>query len=164
MPTTITIRPAVLADIPTLCPLAAELARQHAAYDPGRYQPPADVASAYAALFAEHIGQPRSVVLTAAAEATLVGYAFAALEPPSLVALTGAAGWIHDLYVAPSARGHGAGPRLLDAAITRLRQIGCPGGILLSVAPQNAAAAALFRSRGFRSTLQEMTLGPWPDE
>lgn len=133
-------------------------------YDPGRYQLPADVAAAYAGLFAEHVGRPESVVVVADGGGELVGYAFGTIEPPSLVKLAGRAGWIHDLYVSPAARGLGVGGRLLDAAVTGLRSLGCPGGVLLGVAVQNAAAAALFGRRGFRMTLQEMTLGPWPDE
>ena len=89
---------------------------------------------------------------------------FGAVEAPSLVALTGHAGYIHDLYVAPSARRLGIGGRLLDAAVAGLRSVGCPGGVLLGVAPQNEAAAALFRGRGFRPALQEMALGPWPTD
>jgi len=162
LPETITIRSAVAADVPALCRLAEELVRQHVAYDRGRYQTPPDVAGAYAGLFAEHVGRPESVVVVAERSDGLVGYVFGVVEPPSLVALTGPAGWIHDLYVSPAARGHGAGGRLLDAAVARLRRIGCPGGVLLVVAVQNAAAAALFRGRGFRPTLLEMTLGPWP--
>lgn len=161
---TVTIRVAAAADLPGLCQLAGELVQQHIGYDAGRYQPPADLVDAYAELFAQHVGKPGSVLLVADAGGEPVGYVFGAVEPPSLVALTGRAGWIHDLYVSPSARGLGTGGRLLDAAVTMLRSLGCPGGVLLGVAPQNAAAMALFRRRGFRATLQEMALGPWPVE
>lgn len=47
--------------------------------------------------------------------------------------------------------------RLLDAAIRALGELGA-ADILLGVAAQNEAAAALFRRRGFRRTLQEMAL------
>ena len=146
--------------MPGLCRLAVELARQHVAYDPGRYQLPADVTASYAELFAAHIDRPESVVLVADSAGELVGYVFGAVEPPSLVAFAGRTGWVHDLYVSPAARGLGVGGRLLDAAVTKLRGVPCPGGVMLGVAAQNAAAARLFRSRGFRPTLQEMTLGP----
>jgi ribosomal protein S18 acetylase RimI-like enzyme len=164
MTESITIRAAIAADVPALCRLAAALALQHAAYDSGRYQLPADLAAAYAALFAEHVGRPQSVVLVADQGGELVGYVFGAIESPSLVALTGHVGYIHDLYVAPAARRLGIGGKLLDAAVAGLRSIGSPGGVLLGVAAQNEAAAALFRSRGFRPALQEMALGPWPAE
>lgn len=164
MSDTITIRRAAAADLPALCQLAETLARQHAGYDPGRYQTPVDVATAYAELFSAHIDQPESVLMVADWDGEVVGYVFGAIEPPSLVELAGRVGWIHDLYVSPTARGRGAGSDLLDTALTRLRSLGCPGGVLLGVAAQNAAAVTLFRRRGFRATLQEMALGPWPIE
>ena len=97
------------------------------------------------------------MVLVAEVSGVLVGYAFARVEPPSLVALTGPAGWIHDLYVVAEGRGRGTGARLLDAAIQALGDLGV-ADVLLGVAAQNEAAAALFRRRGFRPTLQEMAL------
>jgi ribosomal protein S18 acetylase RimI-like enzyme len=160
MAESITIRRAAAADLPILCRLSEALVQQHVAYDPGRYQPPTDLAFAYTHLFSQHIAQPTSVVEVADRNGELVGYVFGEVVQPSLVELTRRAGWIHDLYVSPAARGLGAGGLLLDAAIAGLRALGCPGGILLSVAAQNAAAAAFFRGRGFRPTLQEMTLGP----
>lgn len=97
------------------------------------------------------------VLLVVEVARELVGYAYARVEPPSLVALTGTVGWIHDLFVVAEHRGHGTGARLLDAAIQSLGALGVVD-VLLGVAAQNEAAAALFRRRGFRPTLQEMTL------
>lgn len=151
------IRPAVPADVPAVCRLAELLARQHAAYDPLRYRPPESVADAYADLLPEHLDRRDAVVLVAEVAGEVVGYAFARVEPPSLVALTGPVGWIHDLYVLPEGRGRRTGARLLDAAIRALGDLGVPE-VLLGVAAQNEAAAALFRRRGFRPTLQEMAL------
>jgi RimJ/RimL family protein N-acetyltransferase len=156
----IVIRPAREADIPSVGRLAEALVRQHAAYDSGRYQFPADVAGAYAEVFTTHLHRDDSVLLVAERGGELVGYVFGRIEPASLIELRGQAGWIHDLYVSPAARGTGLGRRLLEEALRRLRATGCPGGLMLAVAPQNAAAAALFRQQGFRPTLQEMTLGP----
>jgi ribosomal protein S18 acetylase RimI-like enzyme len=154
------IRRATLADLPALCRLAEALVGQHVGYDAGRYQPPEDLVSAYSKLFREQIDSPGAVVVVAELNGEVVGYVLGMIEPPSLVGLTARSGWIHDIYMAPRARGLGGGSRLLDAAIDGLVSIGCPGGVLLGVAPQNWAAAALFRKRGFRATLQEMSLGP----
>jgi ribosomal protein S18 acetylase RimI-like enzyme len=151
------IRPAVTADVPDLCRLADLLARQHAAYDPARYRLPESVADAYADLLAEELGRVDAVVLVADRSGVLVGYAYARVEPASLVALTGRSGWIHDLYVVHEGRGRGTGGRLLDAAIRALGDLGV-ADVLLGVAAQNRPAADLFRRRGFRPTLQEMTL------
>ena len=160
----ITIRRAAAKDLPAMCKLADALVQEHVKFDAARYQPPDDVKAAYSALFAEHLQRPASFLAVAERSNDLVGYVFGVVEPPSLVQLTGHVGWIHDLYVSPIVRRCGAGGRLLDTAIAGLRSIGCPGGVLLGVAAQNVAAAALFRSRGFRPTLQEMTLGPLPAE
>jgi ribosomal protein S18 acetylase RimI-like enzyme len=103
-----------------------------------------------------------AVILVADRDGQLVGYVFGQVEPPSLVSLTRSTGWIHDLYVSPDARGLGAGGKLLDQAIQAFQLIGPAGGIMLAVASQNAAAATLFQARGFRPTLQEMTLSPLP--
>jgi ribosomal protein S18 acetylase RimI-like enzyme len=152
------IRRAVASDVPALCRLAELLARQHVAYDPARYRLLESFADAYAGLFGEEIGRPDAVVLVAEeASAALVGYAYGRVEPPSLVALTGRAGWVHDLFVAAECRRRGTGGRLLDATIRALGELGV-ADVLLGVAAQNAAAAALFRRRGFRPALQEMVL------
>ena len=151
------IRPAVSSDIPGVCRLAELLALQHAAFDPGRYRWPGSVADGYAALLREELPRKDAVVLVVEDAGLLVGYAYARVEPPSLISLMGRAGWIHDLFVVADSRGRGTGGRLLDAAIQALADLGV-ANILLGVATQNEAAAALFRRRGFRPTLQEMTL------
>src|SRR5262249_41431152 len=111
----------------------------------------------YADLLSEQHGRQDAVVLVAEEAGKLVGYAFACVEPPCLVALTGRVGWIHDLYVVAEGRGRRTGTRLLDAAIQALGDLGVVD-VLLGVASQNEVAATLFRRRGFRPTLQEMAL------
>jgi GNAT superfamily N-acetyltransferase len=151
------IRPAETPDIPDLCRLAEQLALQHAAYDPARYWLPLSVADAYADLLREQLARDDAVVLVAEVAGVLVGYAFARVEPPSLLELTARVGWIHDLYVVADRRGCGTGARLLETTIQTLGELGV-ANVLLGVAAQNEAAAALFRRRGFRPSLQEMTL------
>jgi ribosomal protein S18 acetylase RimI-like enzyme len=66
---------------------------------------------------------------------------------------------VFSMWVDPEVRGRGLGGRLLDAALTWARQT-CPGGeIHLEVNPRQAAAAALYRSRGFRYTASSRPLG-----
>jgi ribosomal protein S18 acetylase RimI-like enzyme len=151
------IRAAVLSDVPALCRLAELLAHQHAAYDPARYRLPKSVADAYKDLLSEQIGRYGAIVLIAEMSGEAAGYVFARVEPPCLVSLTGRVGWIHDLYVVAEGRGRGTGRRLLDTAIQALGDLGVEE-VLLGVAAQNATAAALFRQRGFRPTMQEMAL------
>ena len=90
-----------------------------------------------------------------------LGYAFARVEPASFVDALPVSGWVHDLYVDPAARGRGAGPALLDAAVAALRDAGA-ALVLLTVAPANPAAKRLFERRGFAATMHEMTLAAGP--
>src|SRR5262245_36860283 len=101
------IRPAAKADVPDLCRLAELLALQHAAYDPMRYRLPTSVIDAYAELLNEQLDLKGTVVLVAEMSGALIGYAFARVEPPCLLSLTGRVGWVHDLYVVAECRGHG---------------------------------------------------------
>ncbi len=55
---------------------------------------------------------------------------------------------VHDLIVAPAARGAGIGRRLMDEAERAARQEGC-ARMTLEVRGDNAPAMALYRSLGF---------------
>lgn len=57
-------------------------------------------------------------------------------------------GHIGAMWVDPRLRGRGAGARLFDTAVAFLRDRGC-SEIHLSVTETNAAAIALYQSRGF---------------
>lgn len=153
-------------DLLALARFGAALLRQHATYDARRFALPAEPAeAAYVAFFTAELAAT-SVLLVAepvGAEGAgrPVGYAFARVEPASFVDALPASGWVHDLYVAPAARGRGAGPALLDAAVAALRDAGAEL-ILLTVAPANPAARRLFERRGFTVTMHEMTLAARP--
>jgi GNAT superfamily N-acetyltransferase len=54
------------------------------------------------------------------------------------------------MYVLPAARGTGAGRRLLDEAIAWARRVGAAEVWLETVPGQMVAAAAMYRSAGFR--------------
>ena len=161
------IRRARTADLPALARLGAALLRQHAAYDPRRFTlPDPPVEDAYAAFFAAELDAAASVLLVAEPAGAYdggpaLGYAFARLEPASFVDALPTSGWVHDLYVDPDARGRGAGPALLDAAVSALRGAGATI-VLLTVAPANPAARRLFERRGFALTMHEMALAPDP--
>ena len=146
-----------------LVALGAALARQHAAYDARRFTYPEPFGAAHAAFFSEQLASAEAVLLVAEAPGggAPVGYAFARREPASFVDALPVSGWVHDIYVDPTARGQGAGAVLLDAAVAALCAMGV-GIVLLTVAPVNAAARRLFERRGFRTTMHEMTLAPEP--
>lgn len=56
---------------------------------------------------------------------------------------------VYGMYVAPEARGKGAGGALLDALLARARALPDLEQIYLAVVTTQAAARALYRSRGF---------------
>ncbi|MFB6889915.1 GNAT family N-acetyltransferase [Kitasatospora sp. NPDC056327] len=60
----------------------------------------------------------------------------------------GGAGELRSVWVAPRARGLGVGDRLLAAVEAWARHRGC-GSLRLAVLPDNTAAVALYRRRGF---------------
>jgi ribosomal protein S18 acetylase RimI-like enzyme len=71
----------------------------------------------------------------------------------------GGVGHIGAMWVDPVLRGQGVGGRLFDAAVGYLRGIGCER-IELSVTETNAAAIALYQSRGFVLTGDSEPLRP----
>lgn len=160
---TVTIRPAVGSDVPSLGRLGASLMRLHHAFDTRRFMAAGDDADeGYAQFLEMQMASGNTCVLVAERQAEghppeLIGYVYAAVEPISWKELRDEAGFIHDLLVSDSARGAGIGPRLLDAAVDWLRQRGMPRVLLWTAAP-NARARQLFESRGFRATMVEMTL------
>jgi len=66
-------------------------------------------------------------------------------------------GEVHNLALAPSARGRGLGGVLLDAGLAHLAAAGCHE-VILWVDAQNAPALALYRSRGFETRWDDVAL------
>ena len=91
-------------------------------------------------------GPPRGRVIFAEEGAAVVGIACLAytwtLENGGLTA------WLDELYVAPEARGRGAGRALLAAAIDRAREDGCRA-VDLEVDVDHARAEHLYERAGF---------------
>lgn len=151
------LRPAGPGDIPRLAALGVALAAQHISYDPLRFVVAGEPLRTFTAFFEEELANPDAAIVVAEEGDTLTGYAFARLEPASLVDLTDSAYWLHDLFLLPSARGKGGGRALVHAVegIVRAR-----GGrkLLLSVSPKNTVATGTFQALGFRPTMVEMQL------
>lgn len=153
----ILIRPATAADVPALGRLGAALMRQHHGFDARRFLPPGDdPEGGYGWFLGEQLEDADAVVIVADQDGTVVGYVYAGIEPLSWKELRDECGFVHDLYVADEARGHGAGPRLLEAAFDWLRARGMPR-VVLWTAEQNATAQHVFARAGFRRTMVEMT-------
>jgi ribosomal protein S18 acetylase RimI-like enzyme len=151
------VRPATPSDIEALAILASKLARQHASYDPLRFQFPEPAELEFEAFLRKELASDTVGLTVAEFDGNIAGYVFVRLEPASLVDLCGPAAWIHDIYVEEDARGMTVGKALLDAAIDTARGWGADS-VMLSVSPKNKRAARLFAALGFRPTMQEMRL------
>ena len=153
----ISIRPAVAADVPALGKLGAALMRLHHAFDEDRFLAPGDdPETGYGWFLRSQMSAPEALVLVADRDGEVVGYVYAGVEPLSWKELRDECGFIHDLLVADDARGQGVAGRLLDAAFEWLRERGMPR-VVLWTAEQNAAAQRTFAKAGFRRTMVEMT-------
>jgi ribosomal protein S18 acetylase RimI-like enzyme len=134
----IEIRRAGVADLDLLAPLFDDY-RQF-------YRQPADpvVARQY---LASRLEREESVVFLAASDT--VGYGFVQLYP-SFCSVAARPIWIlYDLFVAPAARGHGYGRRLMQAARSLASATGAQR-LVLSTADDNRTAQALYESLGYR--------------
>ena len=152
------IRKARPADAPALGVLGAALMHTHYAFDAHRFLDPGEGAEAgYAEFLVSQLDDKAAMVLVAERDGAIVGYVYAAIEPLSWKDLRGECGFIHDLLVADAARGAGVGEALLNHAIDWLRQQDMPR-VVLGTAAQNESAQRLFKRRGFRATMIEMTL------
>lgn len=152
-----TIRRAHLEDAPALGALGVRLALQHHSYDAQRFFIFGADKVTFTAFFAEQLQRDDVAILVAESEGHIVGFVFTRIEPASLECLSDTSGWIHDIFLDESARGHGLGKALLQAAIHALRELGAHT-IILAVSPKNETARRVFEKQGFRLTMLEMTL------
>ena len=71
---------------------------------------------------------------------------------------------IFAMWVAPERRGQGIAGRLLDAALSWVRDVAPGSFVRLEVNPRAVAAVRLYESRGFRATGSSTILDHTPDE
>lgn len=128
-----TIRPARLADLPTIARLEAE------AFGDEVYP---------AFFFRQAFDAWGELLFVAEAEAGIVGYALAV---PSLA--PGAA-WLLSTAVSAGARGRGVGRALVESVLDRLDAAGRPA-VRLTVSPDNAVAVRLYEHLGFTVEARE---------
>jgi len=153
----IPIRRAERRDLPVLGRLGASLVRDHYAFDPRRFlQPRPRLEDGYAHFLGTQIDDEDAAVFVAERDGAVVGYAYARIEPLSWQELRDVAGFIHDVVVAPGARGSGVGTRLIEAAAAWVAERGVPR-LMLGTAEKNRDAQRLFERLGFRRTMIEMT-------
>jgi ribosomal protein S18 acetylase RimI-like enzyme len=163
------IRPAVARDLPRVSALAAELVRQHHRFDPQRFMLVEPIEEGYRWFLGRELRRKGAIVLVAEDDAgegavagartpaaTILGYAYATLEPRNWNDLLDAAGKLNDLFVDPAGRRRGVGRALAGEVLARLRARGVPRVVLMT-AWQNPQAQAFFEAIGFRRTMLEMT-------
>lgn len=151
------VRPATPRDLPAVGRMGAALLRDHYAFDRQRFLAPrGDSEAGYAAFLGSQLHRDDTFVAVAERDGQVVGYVYAGIEPLSWKELRDEAGFIHDVYVLESARGHGVATALTEAAARWLADHGMPRVILWTAAP-NAIARRLFSRLGFRETMIEMT-------
>jgi GNAT superfamily N-acetyltransferase len=153
----VVVRRAIASDVPSLGRLGAALMRQHHDFDRLRFMAPGENPEAgYAWFLGTQLKEDDAVIFVADHDGTVVGYAYAAIEPLSWKDLRDECGVVHDLMVDESGRRHGVGTALMEAALAWLRTRGVPR-VVLSTSPRNEGAQRLFDRLGFRRTMIEMT-------
>lgn len=153
----VTIRPATMADLPTLGRLGALLVKTHHDFDPVRFIAASPgTERGYASYLGTQLRNPNAIVLVAERGGEVIGYTYAGVEGYDYMELRGPAGVVYDILVDPARRGHGVGRMLLDAVLAELRERGAPRAVL-STAEKNENAQRLFARAGFRRTMIEMT-------
>lgn len=135
----LTITPATLTDIPSLCRLLDMLFTQEAEFQPDRVAQQRGLAAI--------ISDPRVGHILVARQGDEIVSMVNLLYTVS-TALGGRVALLEDMVVAPQARGHGVGNVLLSSAIEHARQQGCLRITLLTDA-DNQVAQAFYRKQGF---------------
>src|SRR5262245_22223613 len=151
------IRDARPSDQERLGRYGAALMRQHHDADPERFIQVEHPEAGYGRFLVSQLADPDSIVLVAEVAGAVVGYIWAAVEGISWKDLRGPCGFVHDIYVDESARGQGAGRKLMRAAVDWIHGKGRTQ-VVLWTKTQNDHAKNLFRALGFRYTMTEMTL------
>lgn len=160
MPDKITIRPATPVDIAAMVPMIEALAAQHIAFDARRFMPPApnDIEHTYAEWLREGIADGGRVAMLVAEDAQgLCGFVVLEDLPAEPTWWTEAHAYLHDIHVAPRARGCGLGERLEEEckAWARARGLTQLRGL---VADANTKAQGFFKHHGWRVAALEMVV------
>jgi GNAT superfamily N-acetyltransferase len=150
----ITVRHATRADATKVAEFAIALFDLHVGWDPRRFSFIANVEGA-AKYYGERAEKGR--VLVAESEGKIVGFAYFEYEERDYTNLLENAVWLHDIYVAETVRGQGAGRALLTGVRDEAKTLGA-AKVVLTVAAQNHDGRRLFERNGFETTMHEMML------
>jgi ribosomal protein S18 acetylase RimI-like enzyme len=151
------IRPAEVRDASALGRLGAALVRAHHAFDSRRFLTPRPgLEAGYGHFLRTQLENEDVAIFVAERAGAIVGYVYTGVEARSWKELRDVAGFIHDVVVAPEARGGGIATRLIETAAAWLGARGVPR-VMLWTAEKNQDAQRLFERLGFRRTMIEMT-------
>jgi hypothetical protein len=93
------IRRATIEDLPALIEFAVKLIRQHQTYDSDRFTAVEPLKDKYAEFFPEQLENKQAVILVAALEKQIAGYAFLKIEEESFLDVRATTVWLHDIYI-----------------------------------------------------------------
>jgi ribosomal protein S18 acetylase RimI-like enzyme len=154
---TVTIRPAIAADVRAMGRLGAVLVQTHHDFDAARFiAATPQTEHGYASYLGSQLAKRDIIILVAEDDGDVLGYTFAGIEGYDYMELRGPAGVLYDIVVDQAHRGRGIGRALLDATLAELKTRGAPR-VVLSTAERNESAQRLFARAGFRRTMIEMT-------
>lgn len=143
-------------DARTIAEYALKLFAQHREYDPERFARLGNLEGAEW-FYGSQTGSEDTVVLVAEADNKVIGFAYLQYEERNYANLLENALWLHDIYVDGSARGTGAGTKLMEGVVKAAKEFGADK-VVLSTATKNEFAREFFGRKGFRTTMVEMTL------
>ncbi len=107
--------------------------------------------------FRSQVDEPDAMLLVAEREGAVIGYAYLTVEGPLYEDLLESSVWLHDVWVAPDARGSGAADALFEEARRRAEATG-HALLVFTVAEANARAQKFFAKHGARVTMREMVV------
>ena len=112
----VTVRPATADDLEVLGAMAAALVHFHHGVDPRRFMLAKGVDEGYRRWFRQELDSPEAMVRVAVGgDGRVLGYTYARVEGRDWNMLLDAHVALHDVFVAPSARGARVGEALLSA-------------------------------------------------
>jgi ribosomal protein S18 acetylase RimI-like enzyme len=144
--------------------MVASVCALHERWDPAKYGFREHPEEMYRRWLTARSTDPRSVFLVADRSAKmlqdvpfLAGFLIGTIEREIPIYRLEEYGFIHDVWVEPTYRNEGIGRQMVMLAIERFRTIGVKQ-IRLDTAAPNEIARGLFKSCGFRPSVQEMLL------
>jgi len=150
----VTVRRATREDARIIARFAILLSEQHRDYDGERFFALNDV-DGTERFYGDQTDAAGARILIAEDNGRAVGFAYIQYEAVNYADLLNSAAWLHDLYLETSARGTGAGRKLVEESIKAAGELGA-NKLILHVAARNQLGQGFFERYGFRTTMLEM--------